>query len=236
MNNNNNNYRTKALVFAGAFLLVIDHPLLFSLGCLTYFVIQNINMEDTMALKNYINNGNDWLKQLNQQARKIEVPLSTPRNIFTGIWEELKQRFTSEQIESLQNDSFFNNKVIDVAEKHLSEEAPVIWEEWSLDELVEEDLLSKDVVAFVNKFAPSFDTSEVLTYKKYKALMRSMKVAMRNPDGSIKEGLEHANNCLQYIEMDILQDISSERKLTFEEYAKLATTSEYQKYLNTTWD
>ena len=220
----NNNHFTKALISIGAFLFVIDHPLLFSLGCLAYFVIQNINIEETMALKNYINNGNDWVKELNQQAREIEVPLTTPRNILSELWDRIQNEFTSEQIQSLQNNSFVEDKLIDTIKKEFAEQQyqEEIWVESSVNEWMEEAYYKDSIIDIIKYFLPSYDCNENFTQQHFKKLIKTIKTFVRNPDGSIKEECTLLHNDLKFIELEIL--------IYFDEGNVLSHLEQQEKY------
>ena len=226
MNINSTNKLFTLIVFS---TFAVQHSLLFSIGCIIYFTLQNITqqeLESIMNLRNYISNSDKWIKQLHEEAREIKVPLNTPRNIFTGLWEQLKDRFTPEQIESFQNNRPLTDKLVDVLEQETNNNL-IQWDEMSIQDLIDDQRFETNTLILIQRYLPNYNLSDDFTYQDFRTVCKNIKVATRNPDGSIKN--QSLNQDLEFFEIDLLRRFAID---SYDFCSMQLDEDKYDEYLN----
>ena len=230
----NNNHFTKALISIGAFIFTIEHPLLFSLGCLIYFLSNNITPNNMIQLRQYITNSKLFINNLRDSTKELGISVTAGREILANYWDDLTSILTPEQIDQIRYDSFLKDKLKDTIQSHF---APVKdeWDARSLNDLVEEgEFIDSLDTEFITYFIPDFDLDKILTRKEYNRMMKKLKAAMRNPDGSIKN--EVGDLVLKIVEDSLLSTLDLEVQKSFDLMTSETFGEEaYEAFRNRAW-
>ena len=193
----NINFTNKLFILIVFLTFAAEHSLLFSVGCIIYFTLQNITRQELEMLNNAVSNQKTFLSNLKKDSLNIGITAKSGRQIIANYWDSLLSKLSPEQIQQVEHDSTLQNKLEDTLESHFN---PVQneWVEYSLQQLYNQEEIFDDELDFIKYFIPDVDLDCTLNRKAYTRLFKQLKAAMRNSDGSIKN--EAGQTCLELVD------------------------------------
>lgn len=197
------------MIAGGATMFTIDHPYFVAFVALIYFFTQVINSEEKEMLIDFVNSGKIWLTELNAFSRLKGLTMREGRQVASAIVEPVFNNLEPEYLKELAINEDLQDKlnsfVVNYVNKQNSslEEDEDEWEKWAYPLQEHEDLEAHDIT-FIKLTAPKFDWTVPYTRKEHRQLIKTMKSAFRNADGSIKDDLGNRAVLLikQTLEMD----------------------------------
>lgn len=187
-----------------------------------------------IQLRQYITNSKLFINNLRDSTKELGISVTAGREILANYWDDLTSILTPEQIDQIRYDSFLKDKLKDTIQSHF---APVKdeWDARSLNDLVEEgEFIDSLDTEFITYFIPDFDLDKILTRKEYNRMMKKLKAAMRNPDGSIKN--EVGDLVLKIVEDSLLSTLDLEVQKSFDLMTSETFGEEaYEAFRNRAW-
>lgn len=208
------------MIGSGVVLFTIEHPYFVAFGALIYFFNEIIKPEEKTMLRDFASKGTTWLSNLNAFSRLKGLSMREGREVVSAVTESIFTNLEPDYLREVANNEDLHDKlnsfVVNYVNAKNSPDEEDEWEKWAYPLQEHEDLDEYDV-EFIKLTAPNFDWTIPYTRKEHRQLIKTMKAAFRNSDGSISDEL--GDRCVTLIKqtleidnMDIPEIILEDRE------------------------